>query len=61
LLWPGFGTAHPDESLPKSFTGQRLEYTLSQVLPLLTIILVGVVFYLIGSYQLRKADAELTR
>ncbi|WP_279579562.1 APC family permease [Fodinicola feengrottensis] len=64
LLWPGFGvgwfgtSGSPDDSLPASFAGQRLGYTLSQVLPLLAIILVGVIFFVVGSYQLRKADRE---
>lgn len=65
LLWPGLGvgwfgtTGNADDSLPESFAGQRIPYTLSQVVPLLGIILVGVAFYLIGRYQTKKADREL--
>ena len=28
LLWPGFGTTHPDDHLPAGFEGQRVEYEL---------------------------------
>ena len=48
VIYPGIGTAHPDDSLPSGFTGQRLQYTLSQVIPLVVMILVGVAFYALG-------------
>ena len=34
LLFPGFGTAHPDESLPEGFEGQRAAFEASQFIPL---------------------------
>ena len=34
IIYPGTFTAHPDNSLPSGFTGERLQYTLSQVIPL---------------------------
>ena len=47
LLFPGFGTADPDSSLPEGFT--RIEYSLTQFVPLVLFILLGVVFYILGS------------
>jgi glutamate:GABA antiporter len=41
IIYPGIGTADPDASLPSGFAGQRLEYTLSQVIPLAVMILIG--------------------
>jgi len=46
LLYPGLGTADPDASLAEGFT--RLEYTATQLIPLLLFLLLGVVFYLLG-------------
>jgi hypothetical protein len=33
-LWPGLGTADPDAYLPDGFTGQRLAFTLAELVPL---------------------------
>jgi glutamate:GABA antiporter len=38
LLWPGFGTAHPDEHLPAGFEGQRLEFEVLTLVPVLTVV-----------------------
>ncbi|TWP53977.1 APC family permease [Lentzea tibetensis] len=54
LIWPGLGVGwfgmegSPDDSLPSSFAGERLQYTLSQVIPLLIVILIGFLFYALG-------------
>jgi amino acid transporter len=48
LVWPGLGTGHPDASLPTGFAGQRLEFELSQIVPLLVVGAVGVAFYVLG-------------
>jgi amino acid transporter len=54
LIWPGlgvgwFGTAgDPDDSLPTSFAGDRLQYTLTQLIPLGASVLIGVVFVMTG-------------
>ncbi|GAB3874026.1 hypothetical protein GCM10029964_015310 [Kibdelosporangium lantanae] len=54
LIWPGlgvgwFGTAgNPDDSLPTSFAGDRLQYTLTQLIPLGASVLIGVVFVMTG-------------
>jgi glutamate:GABA antiporter len=55
IIYPGIGTAHPDDSLPSGFAGERLQYTLSQVIPLAVMILVGVAFYLSGAPTRRQA------
>jgi amino acid transporter len=56
LLWPGLGTGwfgtsgNPDDALiGLYFKGQRLQYEISQFVPLLVFIAVGVVFYVLGS------------
>jgi len=54
LIWPGFGvgwfgtSGSAADSLPSSFAGQRKAYTLTQVIPLLFFLVIGVVFYLLG-------------
>lgn len=50
LLWPGFGTPDPGAALASiGFGGQRLQFELSQFIPLVLFILLGVAFYLAGS------------
>jgi amino acid transporter len=55
LIWPGFGVnwfgqhANPNDALDAlSFSHERLQYELSQIVPLIVLIAVGVVFYLLG-------------
>jgi amino acid transporter len=55
IIYPGIGTAHPDDSLPEGFAGQRLQYTLSQVIPLVVMILIGLLFYALGAPTRRQA------
>jgi glutamate:GABA antiporter len=55
IIYPGIGTAHPNDSLPSGFTGQRLEYTLSQVIPLVVMVLIGLLFYALGAPTRRQA------
>src|SRR6202167_516255 len=45
IIYPGIGTSDPDASLPSGFAGQRLEYTLSQVMPLALMVLIGLAVY----------------
>ncbi len=54
IIYPGIGTAHPDDSLPDGFAGQRLQYTLSQVLPLVVMIGIGLLFYALGAKTRRQ-------
>jgi amino acid transporter len=53
LLWPGFGTSAPDSALPQGFGGQRLQYELSQFLPLVVLLAIGVLFYVLGGHTRR--------
>lgn len=54
LLWPGLGQAHPDASLPSGFAGQRLQFELSQFIPLAVFLALGVVFYVLGAPTRRR-------
>jgi glutamate:GABA antiporter len=54
IIYPGIGTSHPDDSLPDGFAGQRLQYTLSQVIPLVVMIIIGLVFYALGAKTRRQ-------
>ncbi|MFI7336464.1 APC family permease [Streptomyces sp. NPDC050085] len=63
LVWPGFGVGwfgtagSAADSLPASFAGQRLAYTLSQVVPLALFIGIGLVFYACGARARRGGAA----
>ncbi|MBT2508001.1 APC family permease [Streptomyces sp. ISL-98] len=54
LIWPGFGVGWfgtdgaAADSLPESFAGERLQYTLSQVVPLVLFLVIGLIFYALG-------------
>ena len=48
IIYPGIGTASPDSSLPSGFAGERLQYTLTQVIPLGVMVLIGLLFYALG-------------
>jgi len=37
-LWPGLGTADPDAHLPDGFAGQRLAFTLTELVPLAAVL-----------------------
>jgi hypothetical protein len=47
-VYPGIGTASPDSSPPSGFTGQRLQYELSQLIPLAVTVIIGLLFYVLG-------------
>jgi glutamate:GABA antiporter len=49
LLYPGFGTAHPDDSLPAGFEHARGAFERSQFIPLAVLIGLGLVFYAAGA------------
>src|SRR4029077_11098112 len=65
LIWPGFGVnwfgaggkTHDDLDAP-SFSHQRLQYELTQIVPLAIIVGVGVIFYLLGGTTRRETAAE---
>jgi amino acid transporter len=60
LLYPGFGTSKPDDSLPDGWAGQRGAYEVSQFVPLAVLIALGVLFYVLGAPTRAKvADVKL--
>jgi glutamate:GABA antiporter len=54
IIWPGIGTSDPNASLPTGFGGERLQYTLSQVIPLAVMVLIGLAFYALGAPTRRQ-------
>jgi hypothetical protein len=65
LIWPGFGVnwfgagGNPNDNLAAlSFSQQRLQYELTQIVPLAAIIVVGVVFYFLGGRTRQETVAE---
>ena len=48
LLWPGLGSGNPAASLPSGFAHERLQFELSQIIPLLAVAILGVAFYTLG-------------
>jgi len=61
LIWPGFGVnwfgagGNPNDNLAAlSFSHQRLQYELSQIVPLAVIVVVGVAFYRLGGKTRRE-------
>ena len=63
--WPGFGVTwfggggNPNDNLAAlSFSHQRLQYELTQIVPLAVIIGIGVVFYFLGGKTRRETAAE---
>ena len=65
LIWPGFGVTwfgaggDPNASLAfVGFSHQRLQYELSQIIPLTVMAVIGVVFYLLGTKIRQQTAAE---
>jgi hypothetical protein len=65
LIWPGFGVGwfgtggNPNDDLTAlSFSHQRTAYELSQIVPLAAIIVVGVIFYALGSSTRHNVATE---
>jgi amino acid transporter len=52
LLFPGFGTSHPDDALPSGFT--RGQFEVSQFVPLLFFLAIGILFYIAGAPTRRQ-------
>jgi amino acid transporter len=60
LLWPGFGTAHPDASLPAGFEGDRATFELLVLIPVAAMLPLCVVLHALGrSSHPRSAAAAL--
>jgi glutamate:GABA antiporter len=65
LLWPGLGVnwfgagGNPNDSLDAlSFSHQRLQYELTQIVPLLIIVVIGLVFYFLGGKTRQQVATE---
>ena len=65
LLWPGLGVnwfgagGNPNDSLAAlNFSHQRLQYELSQIVPLAVIVVIGLVFYFLGGKTRREPAVE---
>ncbi len=65
LIWPGLGVnwfgagGNPNDSLAAlSFSHQRLQYELSQIVPLAVIVVIGLAFYLLGGTTRRESAVE---
>ena len=55
LLWPGVGTSDPNAALDDlGFSNQRWQYEAAELIPLASIILLGVIFYALGAPTRRK-------
>jgi amino acid transporter len=48
LVWPGFGTAHPDASLPAGFEGDRATFELLVLIPVAAMLPLCVVLHALG-------------
>lgn len=59
-IWPGIGVnwfgagGNPNDSLPSGFEHQRGSFELTQILPLLAVLAVGVIFYALGTPTRRR-------
>ncbi len=64
LIWPGFGVGwfgtagKPDDSLPTGFAGQRLPYEMTQIVPLIVFLVIGLIFYALGAKTRAGLDAS---
>ena len=56
--WFGAGGNPNDDLAALSFSHQRLQYELTQIVPLAVIVGVGVIFYLLGGTTRRETAAE---
>lgn len=57
LLWPGFGTHDQDAALPAGFEGERLQFELLVLAPVVLVVALACVFYRLGRTTAR-AGAE---
>jgi glutamate:GABA antiporter len=47
-LWPGLGTGDPDTHLPDGFAGQRLAFTLAELVPLAAVLVSAALLVRLG-------------
>ena len=59
LLWPGLGSSNTDASLPAGFAHQRLQFELTQIIPLFAVVALGVLFYVLGRPTREEAALDI--
>lgn len=59
LLWPGIGTSDPSSALPSGFSSDRTTYELTQIVPLILFLMLGVLFYVSGAGTRRALVAPV--
>ena len=48
LVWPGLGLSEPDAALPAGFAGERLQFELLVLSPIVAVIALACVFHRLG-------------
>ena len=48
LVWPGFGLSDPDDALPAGFAGERLQFELLVLSPIVAVVALACVFHRLG-------------
>jgi amino acid transporter len=59
LLWPGFGTADPDAALPPAFAGDRLQFELLVLAPIVAVVAACAAFQVLARHRERAASTAL--
>jgi glutamate:GABA antiporter len=57
-LWPGLGTGDPDAHLPDGFAGQRLAFTLAELVPLAAVLVSAILLVRFGGRRERVPAAQ---
>jgi amino acid transporter len=60
LLWPGVGSSPADASLPTGWAGQRWSFELTQAIPLVVALALGVLWYARGAPTRRELSEAAT-
>jgi amino acid transporter len=58
LLWPGFGTAHPDAALPAGFEGQRKRFEILVLTPIVLLVPICASLLGLGTRPTPRADTQ---
>ena len=58
LLWPGVGSSPADASLPTGWAGQRGTFELTQTLPLVVMLVLGVIWFAMGAPTRRETASS---
>jgi hypothetical protein len=58
LLWPGVGSSPADASLPTGWAGQRGTFEMTQAIPLVVTLVLGVIWYAMGAATRRELASD---